>query len=155
MSKTPCQKRRRVDCHVVEVLTRQIEEQQHEIDQLRTYKRKYYGLKESSRYKPNLTIEIPDYTPEEWSPVSPSYSGVSPQAENYPDAPFGYRYSWDEQCQWKLEAHDNEAKMIQKLWRGYKVRKSICIHSWIIERGMYGDHTIKYCVKCGDEDGCP
>ena len=155
MSKTPCQKRRRVDCHVVEVLTRQIEEQQHEIDQLRTYKRKYYELKESSRYKPNLTIEIPDYTPEEWLPVSPSYSGVSPQAENYPDAPFGYRYSWDEQCQWKLEAHDNEATMIQKLWRGYKVRKSICIHSWIIERGMYGDHTIKYCVKCGDEDGCP
>ena len=135
MSKTPCQKRRRVDCHVVEVLTRQIEEQQHEIDQLRTYKRKYYELKES-RYIPNLTIEIPDYTPEEWLPVSP-YS------------------SWDEQCQWKLEAQDNEATMIQKLWRGYKVRKTICIHSWIIERGMYGDHTIKYCVKCGDEDGCP
>lgn len=153
MSKTPCQKRRRVDCHVVEVLTRQIEEQQREIDQLRTYKRKYYELKENS-YKPNLTIEIPDYSPE-WSPLSPSYSGASPQSENYPEAPLGYRYLWDEQCQWKLEAYDNEATMIQKLWRGYKARKSICKHSWIIERGMYGDHTIRYCVKCGDEDGCP
>lgn len=154
MSKTPCQKRRRVDCHVVEILTRQIEEQQREIDELRTYKRKYYELKEG-RYKPNLTIEIPDYTPEEWSPVSPSYSGASPQSENYPEAPLGYRYLWDEQCQWKLEAYDHEATTIQKLWRGYSVRKSICKHSWIIERGMYGDHTIRYCLKCGDEDGCP
>lgn len=133
MFESQSNKRRRVNygthIRIVERLTKQIENQQDEIDELREelYKTKYKSL----------TIQIPDrVSTEEWSPVTPSYSGVSPQAENY-----------------SLESHE-QATMIQKIWRGYSVRINTCQHSWVIERGMYGDHTIKYCVKCEEEDGC-
>lgn len=166
MIASPAKKKRKIsyETHtvIVERLIDHIDEQQKEIEELQKdiYKLKYGSL--------HIKIPKTNYSTEDWSPVSPSYSGASPQSENYPEelngnfmdkpeAPYGYTYEWQDDNDmnngyWKLEPNDASATVIQKMWRGYKIRKPTCKHSWVIERGIFGDHTIKYCVDCHEED---